>query len=226
MEAAPLDAQPAATVVLMRPSEGGLEVLLLRRKSQLAFFGGAWVFPGGRVDAGDGPAEAVELRARAAAVRELAEEAGLRLDPAGLVHFAQWVTPPGRARRFDTWFFAALAPEGSVVIDDGEVDDHRWMTVAEALAEREQGRIELPPPTFVTLLQLAGHADPVAAYRALAAGPVLRYAPRPCPVAGGIVYLYEEDAGFAAGDPELPGGRHRLIALESGWSYVAPAPTR
>src|SRR5262249_22587229 len=43
-------AAPAATVVLVRDGERGLEVLLGRRSSKLAFHGGAWVFPGGRID--------------------------------------------------------------------------------------------------------------------------------------------------------------------------------
>ena len=44
---------PAATVVLVRDAPDGLEVLLARRSSKLAFHGGAWVFPGGRIDPGD-----------------------------------------------------------------------------------------------------------------------------------------------------------------------------
>ncbi len=40
----------AATAVLLRNSEQGLETLLLRRNAKLAFAGGAWVFPGGAID--------------------------------------------------------------------------------------------------------------------------------------------------------------------------------
>ena len=47
-------ARPAATVVLMREGAGGAEVLLLRRNRATGFVPGAWVFPGGRVDAADG----------------------------------------------------------------------------------------------------------------------------------------------------------------------------
>jgi 8-oxo-dGTP pyrophosphatase MutT (NUDIX family) len=47
---------PAATVVLLRDAAGGLETLMLRRNSKLAFAGGAWVFPGGRIDPEDYPA--------------------------------------------------------------------------------------------------------------------------------------------------------------------------
>lgn len=50
---------PAATVVLLREGRVAPEVLLLRRNSQLAFHGGAWVFPGAfdraevRIDGGE-----------------------------------------------------------------------------------------------------------------------------------------------------------------------------
>src|SRR5690348_4693324 len=46
-------AAPAATVVLVRDGERGLEVLLAKRSSTLEFHGGAWVFPGGRIDPED-----------------------------------------------------------------------------------------------------------------------------------------------------------------------------
>jgi 8-oxo-dGTP pyrophosphatase MutT (NUDIX family) len=214
------EAVPAATVVLMRaaPAGSGLEVLLLRRSSQLAFYGGAWVFPGGRIDPGDGAA-LDERAARLCGTRELREESGLEVESDELVPFAQWLTPPGRPRRFDTWYFAARAPAGPVRVDGGEVDAHRWMTPAGAIAARAEGQIELPPPTFVTLVQLAVFADAAAAYAALRAQSVQRFVPRPCEVPGGVVYLYEEDAGYAARDPERSGTRHRLTALGPGWRY-------
>ena len=50
----PAVAKPAATVVLVREGVAGPEVLLLRRNRATGFVPGAWVFPGGRVDAADG----------------------------------------------------------------------------------------------------------------------------------------------------------------------------
>ena len=50
----PAVAWPAATVVMMREGRAGPEVLLLRRNRATGFVPGAWVFPGGRVDAADG----------------------------------------------------------------------------------------------------------------------------------------------------------------------------
>jgi 8-oxo-dGTP pyrophosphatase MutT (NUDIX family) len=53
----PVATRPASTVVLARPGGEGVEVLLLRRPLRSGFAGGAWVFPGGRVDPADGDPE-------------------------------------------------------------------------------------------------------------------------------------------------------------------------
>lgn len=45
--------RPAATTACLRHGKGGLEVLLVRRSRKLVFYGSAWAFPGGRVDADD-----------------------------------------------------------------------------------------------------------------------------------------------------------------------------
>src|SRR4051812_1848767 len=81
----------AATVMLLRGGGDGLEVLLVKRNPAARFMGGAWVFPGGAVDAQEGEGD---LSHRAAAVREVAEEAGVALpDPAALVKYSRWITP-------------------------------------------------------------------------------------------------------------------------------------
>jgi len=49
----PVTPRDAATVMLLRPAGPGLEVYMLRRKSSMAFAPGAFVFPGGSVDARD-----------------------------------------------------------------------------------------------------------------------------------------------------------------------------
>src|SRR5580658_2028966 len=80
---------PAATVIPLRQSPAGMEVLLLQRNAR-GQFGNMWVFPGGRVDPHDsgtavGDDAEVEMgAARAAAVREAAEEASLDLNPSDL----------------------------------------------------------------------------------------------------------------------------------------------
>jgi recombination protein RecT len=99
--AAPVPVRPAATVVLVRPGEGGLEVLLTHRPATMAFAPDMHVFPGGRVDPADadpglsarsalsaeaaaerlgGDLEPVTaLAAHVAAIREAFEEVGVLL---------------------------------------------------------------------------------------------------------------------------------------------------
>src|SRR5690349_9321778 len=125
--------QFAATVVPLRAGATGPEVLLLQRSAALVFYGGAWVFPGGRIDPEDGDAQAdlVETGKRAA-VRELAEEAGLTVAPDALSLLSRWLTPPGRARRYDTLHFIAhLTTDQPVVVQPSEVAAYRWLTPAD-----------------------------------------------------------------------------------------------
>jgi 8-oxo-dGTP pyrophosphatase MutT (NUDIX family) len=214
-------AHPAATVVVLRQGSHGCEVLLVRRSAQLSFHGGAWVFPGGRIDPGDYAhgGDDVVAAARHAAVREAREEAGLTLSPEALVLVSRWITPTPLPKRFDTWFFAGLGDEAPIEVDGAEIHDHRWIAPAAALAAQRAGEIELPPPTYVTIMRLAEHACAADALAAFARGPVQTFEPRLCPIEGGAVTLYAGDAGYDDGDVERPGARHRLWILESGWRY-------
>lgn len=220
--ATPAVAHPAATVVLLRGGDGGCEVLLVRRSKKLAFHGGAWVFPGGRIDDADYDSERrddIMHAARRAAVREMHEEAGLHIDAAALVPISRWVTPVMLAKRFDTWFFVGIADAHEVRVDGGEIREHRWIRPSDALAAKRRGEIELPPPTFVTLLGLAEFATPAEALRRLTRTGTRTFTPRICLIEGGACSLYEGDAGYEHDDPERPGARHRLWITGDDWKY-------
>jgi 8-oxo-dGTP pyrophosphatase MutT (NUDIX family) len=148
--------RPAATVILMRGGSEHLEVLLVQRNPESRFMGGAWVFPGGAVDAADAEGKG-EAAFRAAALRELAEEAGITLtDPDALVHFSRWITPAMVKIRFDTWFFLAPAPEGAeATIDGSEIVGARWYAPADALTAAADGELFLVFPTIKHLEQLS-----------------------------------------------------------------------
>lgn len=220
-DAQPAVAHPAATVVLLREGSDGCEVLLVRRNAQLSFHGGAWVFPGGRIDPADHEAGAgdVVAAARHAAVREAREEAGLVLSADDLVLVSRWITPTPLPKRFDTWFFAGLGSDAPIEIDGAEIHDHRWMSPRAALDAQRAGEIELPPPTFVTITFLAEHGCAADALSVLGRGPMQTFEPRLHPIAGGAVTLYAGDVGYDDGDLERAGTRHRLWILEDGWRY-------
>jgi glyoxylase-like metal-dependent hydrolase (beta-lactamase superfamily II)/8-oxo-dGTP pyrophosphatase MutT (NUDIX family) len=199
-----LTPRPAATLILLRDAAGGPQVLMLQRTQSAAFLGGAYVFPGGSLDAGDEKlvgrvrGSNVEMRVLEppvaywiAAIRECFEEAGVLLAcdaqgqlisaqraanlldyrkrpfiellerqdlylPAGeLAYYGHWVTAPGRARRFDTRFFVAIAPEGQQGSHDaGETVHHMWISPREALERGQRGEIELVHATQDSLKDL------------------------------------------------------------------------
>jgi 8-oxo-dGTP pyrophosphatase MutT (NUDIX family) len=146
--------RPAATVIVLRGGADGLEVLLVKRNPAARFMGGAWVFPGGAVDYREGGHDDA---LRAAAIRELAEEAGIRLrNPAELVPFSRWITPPQVRIRFDTWFYLALLPAGAEPeVDGSEIVDARWCSPSEALDASRRGELLLVFPTIKHLEQLS-----------------------------------------------------------------------
>lgn len=217
---APADARLAASLLLLRDGEQGLEVLMLRRAERDGDLrSGAAVFPGGVLDPrdrqahahvhGPGDAEASALLGVAeggldyyvAAVRECFEEVGLlialpppapdrlaalhpwrdrlqtgvasaaelcrteglTLDVSGLAYFSHWLTPPGVPKRFDTRFFAALAPAGQhAVADYGEAVELMWLTPAAALDPTRE--LKLLPVTRRTLQDLKRFASAAEAF--------------------------------------------------------------
>lgn len=214
------DTHEAATVVLLRDGDDGLETLMLRKNSRLAF-GGMWVFPGGRIDDADRAGDADELTAAAnAAVRESVEEAGLLVPASALIPFSHWTPPLMAPKRFLTWFFLAPAPAAaSVVIDRGEIHDHAWMRPAVALARRDEGEIELAPPTWVTLHWLAEHPSFAAAAAAAATREPERFFTRIVSSDQGPVAVWTPDAAHESGDLATSGPRHRLWMSPAGWRY-------
>jgi len=211
------DPIPAATVVLVRGGDGGVETLMLKKNSELAF-GGMWVFPGGRIDDADREgAIDIEAAARRAAVREALEEAALVVDQDSLAFVSHW-TPPGLApKRYATWFFVAPAPEGAVAIDMGEIHDEAWMGPADALARRDAGEIELAPPTWVTLHHLS-EFDTVETLMADAHARIPVYYETVMAKSDlGLAALWVGDAGYETGDLDAPGPRHRLWMTGNEW---------
>ncbi len=159
-EGPPAVPRQAATVIVLRGGDRSLEVMLVKRNPAQRFMGGAWVFPGGAVDAHEGEGDAAH---RLAGVREVAEEAAVALpDASALIKFSRWITPAQVKIRFDTHFFLAPLPDGAEARPDGrECVDLRWFTPRGALDAYAADEILLVFPTIKHLEQLEpfGTAD-------------------------------------------------------------------
>jgi 8-oxo-dGTP pyrophosphatase MutT (NUDIX family) len=124
--------RPAASVILLRDGDQGMEVLLLRRAGESNAFGGAYVFPGGKLDREDSeidllerldtglerlhsalgePGTEVPIAAALfiAAIRETFEEAGVLLAPG----IAQELTDLLSARQREGLSFADVLAESN-----------------------------------------------------------------------------------------------------------------
>jgi 8-oxo-dGTP pyrophosphatase MutT (NUDIX family) len=157
----PTPPRQAATVILLRGGEQSLELLLVKRTPHARFMGGVWVFPGGAVEQEEGDDDRAH---RAAALRELREEAGVELPHTDeLVKFSRWITPAEVRTRFDTHFFLAPLPPGQEPRVDGEeCVELGWFTPAGALAAHRAGEILLVFPTIKHLEQLSAFATATA----------------------------------------------------------------
>ncbi|WP_334121407.1 NUDIX hydrolase [Glutamicibacter sp.] len=89
----------------------------------------------------------------AAALREVFEETGLRLEAQQLVPWANWVTPVGFPRRFDTYFFVAALGDGQDPLHQTtEAVRSQWAKPGGLFAGLERGELKMMRPTQRTLL--------------------------------------------------------------------------
>jgi 8-oxo-dGTP pyrophosphatase MutT (NUDIX family) len=217
-EVAPLI--PAATVILLRENEGRLETLMLRRNRSLKAFGGAWVFPGGRVDEADHPDGDEVARARHAARREAMEETGLDVSIEGMVSLSRWIPPVTEKRRFSTWFFVAKAPDAEVKIDDGEIHDFQWVCPKHLVANTPKEGVAIMPPTYISLFELSKFNCIDDALSTIHSSEDEFFETRFFKSDSGFVTTWAPDPAFETGDLEAKGPRRRLECGRESWTYL------
>lgn len=213
---------PAATVVLLRDASGdGMEVLMLQKNKDISF-GGMWVFPGGRIDPEDyDEGNTLAAAAKVAAVRETEEETSIKLNADGFASFAHWTPPSSTPRRYATWFFVAKVSDNEAVKVDGqEILNHRWITPKAALNLHREGKIDLAPPTWISLFHIDQYASPNAVLSDFHDSKDKVYETRIVKNNEGIrIALWAGDAGYESSDADMVGERHRLTLAQTGFTF-------
>jgi 8-oxo-dGTP pyrophosphatase MutT (NUDIX family) len=106
----------AGGIVLRRNEAGMMEVLLVHRPAY-----DDWTFPKGKAERGESD--------EACAVREVEEETGLRCTIDRLAGETRYTDPRGRPKLVR---YFAMSPVGGELALLHEVDDARWLSLAEA----------------------------------------------------------------------------------------------
>ncbi len=109
---------------------------------------------------GDETLQELSVVLLAAAIREVREETGAALTASELLPWANWVTPPGGPKRFDTYFYLAIiGPSVNPRHQTTEADASHWWPVRKVLDEAAAGNLQLLRPTYTLLKDLAGFDD-------------------------------------------------------------------
>lgn len=117
----------------------------------------------------DWEADRAALVAREVSFAGFLERRGLVLRSDLLGVWTRWITPEFEARRYDTWFFVAVLPEGQRTRNAStEADRTVWIRPQDAAEGYDKGELLMMPPTIATLRQIAGYGS---AADALAAAP-------------------------------------------------------
>lgn len=227
----------SATVVLLRSTDSGLEVLMLQKNSKINY-GGSWVFPGGVAEDQDNhglqglTGEPLRIASsQKTVIRETHEEAGLALTAEQLTPFSNWLTPNFRIKRYNTLFFVASLSESqanaSIQIDREEIVDYRWLSPTSAIAEQAAGSLLLTGPSFVTLKILEACSDTKAAVSTLTKHGISYYEPRGLKTNTGVATVYQGDSAYQQNDlsQELLDSysevKHRLYMHKTlPWEFV------
>ena len=249
---------PAATILMLRDGEQGLEVFMVVRHHQIDFASGALVFPGGKIDAADHLAKAYcdgvagatdyQVAMQVGAIREAFEECGvllaraqgqtdlisgdrlaqlsdyrekihagdisfaafleqeqLRLACDVLIPFAHWVTPSMMQKRFDTWFYLAVAPSDHLAVHDGtESVDSIWISPENALIGEKEGTYTIIFPTRLNI-ELLGESGTVStAISAASHHDIKTVLPWTETREDGTYLCIPSDAGYALSEEKMP----------------------
>ena len=166
-----------------------------------------------------------ELNAGRLSFKDIVQRLELHLATDALLYVARWITPEIEPKRFDTRFFMARAFEGQEGRhDEQETTASAWMRPADVVSACESGTLQLAPPTYRILLELAPLTDVEAALASRAAQTPPTIAPRFIDDDGRLSLLPPGDFQYDGGQRDggqLDGGhspvRNRISLQDGRW---------
>lgn len=163
----------------------------------------AGVLVGRRRDGAPIPETACNLDLRLAVDRgdhrfiDVVRDLDVELDLSALTVFARWITPPLTPKRFDTWFYAVVAPPDQLAVCDGrETVDAEWISPNEALRLAEAGERKVIFPTRMNLQLLAESTSAQTTISNSQARKLVTVLPQIEDRPGGRVLTLPTDAGY------------------------------
>jgi 8-oxo-dGTP pyrophosphatase MutT (NUDIX family) len=118
-----------------------------------------------------------------------------------LAHYAHWITPALRPKRYDTHFFLAEAPPDQVAAHDGmESVESVWIDPRRALDETAAGRFTLVFATRLNLERLARAGSVAGAFAQAQAQPVVTVLPEEIVTETGRIMRIPAEAGYGGSE--------------------------
>ena len=109
----------------------------------------------------DWEADRVALESRDLSMTEFLTRRGLVLRTDLLGVWDAWLTPVFEPKRYRTWFFVALLPEGQVTRDvSTESSSVTWLPARVAAEQADAGELALMPPTYLTSMEVGALSSP------------------------------------------------------------------
>lgn len=128
---------------------------------------------------------------------DMLHDAGLVAATDRLVPFAHWITPPSRAKRFDTHFFVtSYAEDQHVAHDEGEVTKAVWISPSQLLSEAKGGKYKLVFATRMNVERLAAFTSIDEAIELINKTPVVTVRPESAQTPEGRMVRIPLEAGY------------------------------
>jgi 8-oxo-dGTP pyrophosphatase MutT (NUDIX family) len=137
-------------------------------------------------------------------IADMLESEDLELACEQLVPFAHWITPTFLPKRFDTYFYLAVAPFEQIAIHDGtETVESVWLRPADALSQTKAGQRTMVVATMLNVRRLGASASIADALQAARSQPIVTVLPELIVGPNGRSLRIPAEAGYGESEISL-----------------------